>query len=375
MQIEQLVWTSSTPALPALRPATFVLVFGAPDELCAPTLEAIAAGYPSALLFGCSTAGEIVGTQVRSEGVSTTAVRLDSATARIASVDIDGPAESERRGAELAAALVADDLRHVLVLSDGLRVNGSALVAGLTGALPAAVTVSGGLSADGDRFERTVVVNGATARGGTVAALGLYGRSLTVSCASVGGWDPFGPERIVTESSGNVLRTLDGRSALDLYRQYLGPHADGLPATALLFPLSLRDPTRPDVPAVVRTVLGVDETEQTMTFAGEIPTGAYVRLMKANFDRLIDGAGNAGASAASRPGPTPDLAVLISCVGRRLVLRQRVEEEVEAVRDAVGPTASLTGFYSYGEISPFTPGAACELHNQTMTVTLLGEAT
>ena len=65
----------------------------------------------------------------------------------------------------------------------------------------------------------------------------------------------------------------------------------------------------------------------------------------------------------------PDLALLISCVGRKLILKQRIEEEVDGVREALGATTKLTGFYSYGEISPFTPGAKCELHNQTMTIT------
>ena len=107
-----------------------------------------------------------------------------------------------------------------------------------------------------------------------------------------------------------------------------------------------------------------------MTFAGDVPEGSYARLMKANFDRLIDGAGGAATTSYQAIGSaTPDLAVLISCVGRKLVLNQRIEEEVEAVRDILGERTVLTGFYSYGEISPFTPGAKCELHNQTMTIT------
>jgi hypothetical protein len=69
----------------------------------------------------------------------------------------------------------------------------------------------------------------------------------------------------------------------------------------------------------------------------------------------------------------PELAILISCVGRKLVLDQRVEEEIEAVREVYGANTILTGFYSYGEISPFTPDAKCELHNQTMTITTLSE--
>ena len=188
----------------------------------------------------------------------------------------------------------------------------------------------------------------------------------------MGGWDPFVPERKITRSSGNVLHELDGQSALALYKKYLGPQAAELPASGLLFPLSLR--VREDETGIVRTILGINEEEQSITFAGDVPEGAYVRLMKANFDRLIDGASQAAQASYTTIGASsPDLAILISCVGRKLVLKQRIEEEVESVREILGDRTVLTGFYSYGEISPFSPSATCELHNQTMTITTFSE--
>ncbi|MDH5233859.1 MAG: FIST C-terminal domain-containing protein, partial [Gemmatimonadota bacterium] len=189
---------------------------------------------------------------------------------------------------------------------------------------------------------------------------------------SMGGWDPFGPDRLITRSAGNILYEFDGRPALELYKSYLGPHADELPSSGLLFPLSLR---RADGgPRVVRTILGVDEEAGSLIFAGGVPEGDYAQLMKANVDRLIDGAhGAASACVAPMSEGTADLAVLISCVGRKLVLKQRVEEEVESVRDVLGPGTVLSGFYSYGEIAPFSTSAKCELHNQTMTITTFSE--
>ena len=194
---------------------------------------------------------------------------------------------------------------------------------------------------------------------------------MSVGCGSLGGWDSFGPERQITRSAGNVLYELDGQSALALYKRYLGDHAADLPPRGCC---SRCRCARASVSApVVRTILSVNEAEQSLTFAGDVPVGGYVRLMKANFDRLIDGAVGAGRVSTDALGAPVDLALLISCVGRRMVLRQRVEEEVEGVRDIVGPGAAITGFYSYGEISPFTPKARCELHNQTMTVTTFAE--
>ena len=205
-----------------------------------------------------------------------------------------------------------------------------------------------------------------------LVALGCYGSRLKVGYGSLGGWDPFGPERLITRAKGNVLYELDGNSALELYKTYLGAHATGLPATGLLFPLSIRTNERDT--AVVRTILSVNDAEQSMTFAGDVPEGAYARFMKANVDRLIDGAAGAAKTSDEAAGATsPDMAVLVSCVGRTLALKQRTEEEVEGVRDILGDHTVLTGFYSYGEIAPLTPGARCDLHNQTMTITTFSE--
>ena len=377
MRIEQRHWDMSEGwrARVAGEPpldAHLVLVFGCRSAFADPSgIAVLRARYPAATMFGCSTAGEIVGTRVFDQTLVATAVRFDRTRVRLARVDLADAAGSESAGEAVARELAGPDLVHVVVLSEGLHVNGSALVAGLTRSLPPHVAVTGGLSGDGDRFEETIVLAGDVLRGGQVAAVGLYGDALTIGYGSMGGWDQFGPDRVVTRSSGNVLHELDGRPALELYRRYLGPHADGLPSSGLLFPLSLRSGGSH---GVVRTILGIDEESGSMTFAGDIPQGAVVRLMKANFDRLLDGATGAATTCHEAiGGRTPELALLISCVGRKLVLKQRVEEEVESVRDVLGQGAVLAGFYSYGEISPFTPSARCELHNQTMTITTLSE--
>jgi len=371
LRIDQFRWTVGggwEPRRPGAADADLLLVFGATDRLREPgPYEEACAAYPGAFRFGCSTAGDIYDTQVSDDSLVVTAVRF--AATRIVGVCTADLEDSFRAGERLAAALDPEGLVHVFVVTDGLHVNGSALVKGLAGGLPHGVTVTGGLSGDGSRFRETLVVCGGEPAAGTAGALGFYGPGLQVGYSSLGGWDAFGPERLITRSQGNVLYELDGRSALELYKTYLGPHAADLPASALLFPLSLR--TEPGDTPLVRTILGVSEEESSMTFAGDMPVGTYARLMRANFDRLIDGA--AGAARTSCGAVSPELALLVSCVGRKLVLGQRVEEEVEAVREVLGRGAVLAGFYSYGEISPFTPSARCELHNQTMTITTLAE--
>lgn len=355
----------------ALPGAQLVLAFGDRAGIGNSRLGSeLAARWPGAAVIGCSTAGQIGGIDVFDAGVVATAIQFDHTEVRLATAPVTA-GDSAAAGAALAATLAGPGLVHVLVISEGLDINGEALVRGLGERLPAGVSVTGGLSADGERFQETLVLCAGQAVANMVAAVGLYGSKLKVGYGSLGGWDPFGPERHITRSAGNVLYELDGQSALALYKRYLGDHASDLPASGLLFPLSLR--THEVSAPLVRTILSVCEADQSLTFAGDVPVGGYVRLMKANFDRLIDGAVGAGRISAEAMGTAVDLALLISCVGRRMVLRQRVEEEVEGVRDIVGPAATIAGFYSYGEIAPFTPKARCELHNQTMTVTTLSE--
>ncbi|MPY89014.1 MAG: hypothetical protein GEU99_13930 [Luteitalea sp.] len=379
MQVEQATWTQATgcwdPAPPGTlgADADLVLLFGDTALLHDRSLlDRIWRPYRLAHFMGCSTAGEIAGTRVLDGALVVTALQLEHGYVKGSRIAVDDDADSREAGARLARSLDTDGLRHVFVLSEGLGINGTDLVRGLTRHLPQDVTVTGGLSGDGTRFQETFVLWDGPPERRAVAALGIYGRRVRIGCGSLGGWDPFGPERLITKSAGNVLYELDGKSALELYTRYLGEHASGLPATGLLFPLSLRTTDRAN--GVVRTILSVNEREQSLTFAGDVPFGSYARLMKANVDRLIDGAIGAAKTSYEAIGSlSPDLAILISCVGRKLVLKQRIEEEVEGVRDVLGARTVLAGFYSYGEIAPFTPRATCELHNQTMTITTIAE--
>lgn len=354
---------------------TLVLVFGAPGLADRPGLLVdLVRAFPRAKVLGCSTAGEIFASKVLDDSVIVAVARFESTRLVSAAAPVRAADESFAAGEALGRQLAGEGLRGVHVLSDGLTVNGSALVRGLATVLGPGVIVTGGLAGDGDRFARTWVLHEGGPVSGVVTAVGFYGDAVQIGHGSAGGWDPFGPRRLVTRSKGNILYELDGKPALELYKQYLGDRAEGLPATGLLFPLALSRPeggVEGEERRVVRTILAVDEASQSLTFAGDIPTGAHAQLMKAQLDRLIEGAEQA-AGLAGRAGDGPVLAVAISCVGRRLVLRERTEEEVEAVQEALPAGAQVVGFYSYGELSPISSGS-CDLHNQTMTLTTIRE--
>jgi hypothetical protein len=328
--------------------------------------------YPKSIVVGCSSAGEIHGTTVKDKSLSVSVAKFEKTDLALASFEVDGPADSFTTGQSLAKKLSAakPGLRAIMILSEGLNVNGSELVRGVNSVLDDSIIVTGGLSGDGSRFKQTWVAIGPKVRSNVVAAVGFYGDYVQIGHGSKGGWDKFGPERVVTRSEGNVLYELDGRPALQLYKDYLGDLVDGLPSTALLFPLAIRTQGADD--QRVRTILDIDEATQSMIFAGDMPIGSRAQLMRANYDRLIQGAADAASMTSGRTGEAPVLSIAVSCVGRRLVLRQRVEEELEAALEIMPPGAHQVGFYSYGELSPLADGT-CELHNQTMTLTTLSE--
>ncbi len=360
---------------PALDSAsTLVVAFGTTALLDRPEpLRTLRESFPRSLVVGCSTAGEIHGTRILDGSLAVAVVRFAKTRIAYAQSPIERASDSRGAGESIGRALNGEGLRAVLVLSDGLSVNGTELVAGLNASLPESVVVTGGLAGDGDRFKRTWVIAEGEARSHFVTAVGFYGEHVRVRHGSKGGWDIFGPERLVTRSQGNVLYELDGRPALELYKMYLGERAAGLPATGLLFPLSLRTNDDNDEKRLVRTILAVDEATHSLTFAGDIPTGSRAQLMRANFDRLVDGAARAAAMArAQGEARGPMLSIAISCVGRRLVLGERSEEETEATLEALPAGTAQVGFYSYGELSPFATGR-CDLHNQTMTLTTFAE--
>ncbi len=329
--------------------------------------------YPNTIMIGGTSAGEISGINVFDDTIIATMVEFNTTTIKFVSREINSTGDSFEVGKNIVNSLLGENLKHIFVMSEGLTINGSELVRGLRENLPQNVSATGGLAGDGANFSETFIIDeNGSAKTKLVSAIGFYGNNFQVAYGSLGGWDSFGVERLVTKSKNNVLFELDSKPALELYKSFLGEHASNLPSSGLLFPLNLR--LEKNSEPVVRTILAINEGQQSLTFAGDIPEGAYVRLMKANFDRLIDGAiGAAKSTISNAKNENPALAILISCVGRKLVLKQIVEEEVEGVREILGNETLLSGFYSYGEISPFSANAKCELHNQTMTITTINE--
>ncbi len=370
---EQGAWSAPFDASLDSQNSLIVLFADQSEAAIQERISDVRAVYAYAIIVGASTAGEIFGGAFHEKACVVLVMQFERTIIKSAFLPLRSVETSFEDGAMLARKLHDDHLKAVFVLSDGLNVNGSQLTKGMASIVGNTIPVTGGLAGDGNRFLKTWIVVNDTAKNHYVGGIGFYGNTIHFAYASKGGWDSLGLQRIVTKSRNNVLYELDHKPALEIYKKYLGDKATGLPATGLLFPLELQE-NGDTHETKVRTILAINEQEQSITFAGDIPEGSSVTLMKANFDRLIQGASDAAESIRLEPHTTePLVSIAISCVGRRLVLKSRIEEELEAVLEALPPQCHQIGFYSYGEISPLRSGV-CDLHNQTMTLTLLWES-
>lgn len=360
---------------------TLIIVFSAPEFLYSQQpIEQLRKHYKKAKMIGCSSAGEVLGSHIFDNSLSVVVIKFEHTTLKIVKAQVNTIEDSFVAGESISRQLQDIDLKNIFVLSEGLNVNGSELVEGLNTLFKEnKPLITGGLAADGSRFNKTWTLFNGEILNNHIVAVGLYGNHIHIGHASEGGWDIFGLARRITRSKRNILYELDNQPALALYKEYLGERAAELPASGLLYPLAIKNMDAQDSIPLVRTILGVDEKEQSLIFAGDMPLGYHAQLMRANFDRLITSASEAGEFASQRmlsgekmiKGPI--LAISISCVGRRLLLGERTEEETESTLDSLPDNSMQIGFYSYGELSP-SGLSDCRLHNQTMTLTTYFES-
>ncbi|MDO8415447.1 MAG: FIST N-terminal domain-containing protein [Agitococcus sp.] len=328
---------------------------------------------PHAQWLGCSTAGEISASGVTDNTAIFTAIHFEHPDFKIAIAPLINMKQTAIAGQTLGKALNHIDLKNILVFGQGVDINGSALIDGIKAIVNDKVIISGGLAGDAGRFTRTFTLSNDGISDQSIVAIGFYGEHIQLSVGYFGGWQAFGSARQVSRYDNNILYELDGKPALDLYKNYLGDYAKELPASGLLFPFSMMTPERKTM-GIIRTLLGINESEGSLTLAGDVIENGYLQLMLASTEALVSGAETAANLIKNEKElDTTGLAILISGVGRKLLMGGRVDEEVEAVGEVFGAELLLAGFYANGEIGPYLNTSDSKLHNQTMTITYLSE--
>ena len=351
---------------------TLVTVFGAFAYHEEPELfDAIAAAYPRSQIIGCSTSGEFTSGGFRAGALTLMAMEFERSEVAVEQIEVAEGEDAREVGARLARALgERGELSGVLVLSNSTCANGSHLLEGVNAQVPEGASVFGGVASAFASFDRMWTLSGKQIGMSHVAAAGFYGPAVSLRHGTRAGWEPLGPRRRITRAEGTRIYAFDGKPALDLYKTYLGDQAEGLPRSGLYFPLEV---STDEGATFIRAIVDIDEEERSITVLADVPEGSRARLMKWNPDRLLEAAEDAAEQATQgRKGAAGCIAV--SCVGRRIVLGERVDEEYEALREMLPEGIDIAGFYSHGEYAPESAGAPCDHHNQTISVTVITEA-
>lgn len=378
MQVEQRKWSKSTDwevlsDHKLSNKANLVFVFGS-TELVQDVnkFDEIRAMYPNAEIVVSSGSGEIMADETSTDTLCVTAIYFEQTKIKTLEIKLDDVKDSFDVGAHISAHIDKDDLSNLMIFSNGDQINGSHLLTGLQFNLSETVPITGGLAGSYDPFSATYTgLNGIGVKG-SVIGVGFYGNKLKIGHSSRAGWTPFGPERFITRSTNNVLFELNDEPVFDFYKKYLEGLFDDMQEAIRIYPLGIKTENGQD--RLLRAFLNYDPKTGGALFAGDMPEGAKVRMMKSNVNSLIDAAGDA-ANSSTTPFDfeEPDLALCVSCVGRQFVLQDWIGEEIQSVNEIFKSKVPIAGFYSYGEIAPQAPRKKSALHNHTMTITTFKE--
>ncbi|MEQ9308581.1 MAG: FIST N-terminal domain-containing protein [Balneolaceae bacterium] len=364
-------FTYSKKEITRIEPISFILTFTTRTILENPnSLDEIRKIYPGVPIVSCSTSGEIYEAEVLDNSITGVAIQLEKTSFEIEKVNVKDFSNSHEAGVKLANKLSSKNLKHLFILSDGWIVSGPELIEGLYSKIDKEVSISGGMAGDGANFSKTVVGLDTDIKSGNICAIALYGDHIQIGFGSHGGWDEIGSEMEITRANGRVVYELDHKPALDLYKSHLGNDVLGLPGTALLYPVSISYGKQSEV--FVRTVHNIDEKSKSIILGAEINEGETLSFMRAEFDDPFEGVVNASLSALENVSE-PQLAIIISCIGRKLLFGQSIQTEIDIIKEGLGNSPTLIGFYSYGEICP-TKKTFAQLNHQMITITTLSES-
>lgn len=325
--------------------------------------------YPDASIISISGAGNILGDTIIDNTIVANSIEFEHTKIQISHTTF-----KDRDELEVADSLMAnidqENLKSLLLYSCS-GINLERVIQRLNSKLNNVIPISGGAAGDDMRFEKTIIGIGSDLSTERIVLIGLYGDKIHTQYGLHSGMDPFGPKRKITKCLGNIIFEIDHQPALDLYKDYLGDKASELPASALHFPLNISSIGKEK--PVVRSVQTVDEKTGSLVLFGEVQEGMTVQLMKTYQDNVIVGGSKSAILAANRfEGEA--FALIVSCVGRRIVLGPLTEEELTEAKEVLGPNTIMSGFYSYSELSPCSENGRCLLHNQTITITTFFES-
>jgi hypothetical protein len=339
-------------------------------------IHAVSAGIP---LIGCTTDGEISSSGLSEESVVVLALACDDIkfhTTHATSLSQD----SYLAGVNIGQAFKNCKCEYIQIFSDGLTGNAVKVIDGIQSVLGKSIKIAGGTSGDGGLFIQTYQYYNDQVLTDSIVAVAFEG-NFSLGMGSGCGWFPVGTTKQITKSDGNTLYELDGMPALQVYEKFLGRYASQLPAVGVEYPLGLlgsHDDDEGDEYFLCRATMGVDREKKSITFAGDVPQGALVKMTMGNENDVIEAGRKAAEDAlAEMKINSKDIRAkaifLYSCMARKIVLGSRTGEEIAEIRKKVGNNVPIIGFYTYGEYAPSGKRKQARFHNETVTLTIIGQ--
>jgi len=205
----------------------------------------------------------------------------------------------------------------------------------------------GGLTAS--RGKQGQIADGLT-EGGVSGV--LFAGDVGVTTGLSQGCSPVGDIHEVTKAEDNILFELDGRPALDVFKDDIGDvlarnleRVGGYIHAAL--PVSGDD----GGDYLVRNVVGIDPDNKLVAIGERISAGDRVMFVRRDGPSAMEDLDRMLADVTSRATGTPRAALYYSCVARGPNLFGPDSEELKAVQDALGENVPVIGFFANGEIS------------------------
>ena len=354
------------------------------DEITAIAAEKLGSEIP---IVGASTAGEIAQNGPSSTPAITMMMFASNTIKCHATVVTDVTGNELVAGEALANQLLdqtEEPLELVIIHSDGLTVNPSAVLRGIKKALPGTPVVGGSAGDDGQYKSTYQYCNGETYSSAVVAM--AFTGPIKFAIGVRHGWSPISGFRTVTRSEGSVVHEIDHQPAIKLYEEFIGEAEVAkltevtLAEIALSYPIGMMSTETHNL--LLRAPFYVDKNG-SITFGGEVPEGTKVQLMMGNKDQAVDAAEEAGISAAKELGDKPIAALIYSCHVRDSLYQSRDEskKEISAIQKSIGVDTPLTGFFTYAEQAPILGTNATlktcdsETYNETIVTVLMSEKT
>ena len=335
------------------KASVLIQVFsGEPKERFEEILHFLAMKFPKATIVATSTDGEIFEGNVTTRHTVVSITAFEATRCRIA---YEGERSSFQKGANLAKKLVSDQTKLLIAFADGLVDNGEEFLNGIASVAPH-IKVAGGLAGDNSEFKVCHVGIRDKLYDKGAVAVALDSQKLQVESFYNFGWHKVGKKHIITHSEKNRVYTIDGITAIDFYKKYLGEQiARDLPATGIEFPLIM---TKNGVDIARATTNRYDDG--SLAFAGNLAEKEEVYLGVGDMEEIV-------SDPLQIEKINAESFFIYSCMARRRFLPDLIEEEL-AVFARIAPTS---GFFTYGE---FYTGQKPELLNQTLTAVALSES-